>query len=211
MAPGAFITLEGIEGAGKSSHAARLASHLRAQGRRVLLTREPGGTRAGELIRAIFLDPAISLEAAAELLLALADRAQHVAETLGPALAEGQVVICDRFYDSTVAYQGHGRGLDLGLIEQLNKIASGGLTPDLTIVLDCPVESGLARTRARGAEPDRFEAADGGFHQRVREGFQKIARNNPQRVMLIDSSQPAELVANRIMAAAQAMIERVCR
>lgn len=212
MASGVFITFEGIEGAGKSSHAARLADHLRAQGRRVLVTREPGGTRVGELVRGIFLDPAVSLEATAELLLALADRAQHVAETLKPALAEGQVVICDRFSDSTTAYQGHGRGFDLELIAQLNELASGGLVPDLTILLDCPVESGLARTRARGGgAPDRFEAADGGFHLRVREGFKRIARANPRRVILIDSSQVPDLVGAEIRAAVQTVIERLCR
>src|SRR5271166_4951770 len=136
MARGVFITLEGVEGSGKTTQAAVLADALRAAGRKVTLTHEPGGTRAGEAIRAIFLDPAISLNVAAELLLVLADRAQHVREKLRPALAAGEIVISDRHSDSTTAYQGYGRGFDLKLLGELNRLASDDVTPDLTIVLD---------------------------------------------------------------------------
>src|SRR5712671_4921973 len=189
MADGLFITLEGVEGSGKTTQAAILGDWLRKDGRRVTVTHEPGGTRAGETIRAIFLDPAVSLDVAAELLLVLADRAQHVREKLKPALAAGQVVISDRYSDSTVAYQGYGRGFDLKLLGELNRLASDGMRPDLTFVLDCPVDIGLARTRARvkgGVRmPDRFEGEQLEFHRRVREGFLTIARTDPARVMVL--------------------------
>src|SRR5271170_1673496 len=141
MATGVFITLEGVEGSGKTTQAAILGDALRKDGHRVTVTREPGGTRAGEAIRAIFLDPAVSLGVASELLLVLADRAQHVREKLRPALEAGEVVISDRYSDSTTAYQGYGRGFDLKLLGDLNRLASDKLTPDLTVLLDCPVET----------------------------------------------------------------------
>jgi dTMP kinase len=203
MATGVFITLEGVEGSGKTTHAAILADTLRSQGRSVTLTHEPGGTRAGEAIRAIFLDPAVSLHVAAELLLVLADRAQHVREKLRPALAAGEIVISDRYSDSTVAYQGYGRGFDLGLIGDLSRLASDGICPDLTIVLDCPVETGLARTRdrAKGSMrgPDRFESEQVEFHRRVRDGFLTIARNESGRVILIDSTRDRADVKGEIL------------
>jgi dTMP kinase len=203
MARGWFVTLEGIEGSGKTTQAALLADALRVRGKQVLMTREPGGTRAGELIRAIFLDSRIELEVTAELLLVLADRAQHVREKLGPALEDGQIVISDRYADSTVAYQGYGRGLDLKLVRDLNRLASGGITPDLTIVLDCPPETGLERSkaRARGAVDihDRFEGEQLEFHRRVRDGFRAVAREEPARVVLIDSAQEPTGVSSAIL------------
>jgi dTMP kinase len=198
MAQGLFITLEGIEGSGKTSQAARLAEQLRAAGRGVMLTHEPGGTRAGEAIRAIFLDPAVSLNVSAELLLVLADRAQHVVEKLKPALERGDIVISDRYADSTTAYQGYGRGFDLKLLGELNRLASDSIVPDLTIVLDCAVETGLARTRQRTNSgkrgPDRFEGADLDFHRRVRAGFLTLARNDLRRFRLLDSERSADEV-----------------
>jgi dTMP kinase len=203
MGNGIFITLEGVEGSGKTTQAALVADALRKEGRRVTLTHEPGGTRAGEAIRAIFLDPAVSLDVAAELLLVLADRAQHVREKLKPVLAAGEIVISDRYSDSTVAYQGYGRGFDLKLLDELNRLASDGVRPDLTIVLDCPVETGLERTRARvrgGVRaPDRFEGEQVEFHRRVREGFLEIARTDPARVMVLDSTQPKPTVTTAIL------------
>src|SRR6202521_487372 len=145
MDRGRFITLEGVEGSGKTTQTAIVAGVLRAAGHRVMVTHEPGGTRAGEAIRAIFLDPAVSLNVASELLLVLADRAQHVREKLRPALEAGEIVISDRYSDSTTAYQGYGRGVDLQLVDELNRLASDGIRPALTIVLDCPVEIGLVR------------------------------------------------------------------
>jgi dTMP kinase len=203
MTRGWFVTLEGIEGAGKSTQVALLADALRSRGDSVTVTREPGGTRAGELIRAIFLDSSISLEKTAELLLVLADRAQHVREKLRYALETGEIVISDRYSDSTVAYQAYGRGLDVKLIQELNRLASDGLTPDLTIVLDCPPQLGLARTRQRlhkTARPrDRFELEQLEFHHRVREGFRTIAGDEPSRVVLLDSTQETEIVAAHIL------------
>ena len=202
MNPGVFITLEGVEGSGKTTHAAILADALRVQGHCVTLTHEPGATRAGEAIRAIFLDPAVSLHVAAELLLVLADRAQHVREKLRPAIAAGEIVISDRYSDSTVAYQGYGRGFDLKLLGDLNRLASDGMRPDLTIVLDCPAETGLARTRARVKgdvrRPDRFEGEQVEFHRRVREGFLATARSEPGRVTVIDSTRELAAVSAEI-------------
>jgi dTMP kinase len=215
MSKGLFITLEGIEGSGKTSHAAMLAERLRAQGRAVLLTHEPGGTRAGEAIRAIFLDPAVSLQVAAELLLVLADRAQHVTETLEPALARGEIVISDRYFDSTTAYQGYGRGFDLKLLGELNRLAASGVAPDLTILLDCPVETGLARTKLRtntgNRGPDRFEGADLDFHRRVRDGFLTLAKSEPRRIRLVNSERPREEVVADITRLVDELIGLRCR
>jgi dTMP kinase len=166
------------------------------------VTREPGGTRAGEAIRSIFLEADIALAPAAELLLVLADRAQHVREKLRPAVAAGEIVISDRYSDSTLAYQGFGRGFDLKLVRDLNQLASEAMKPDLTFVLDCPVELGLARTRARpktAGTPDRFEGEQLAFHRRVREGFLTVAREEPDRVRLLDSTRPTEEVSTAIL------------
>jgi dTMP kinase len=200
MARGWFITLEGIEGAGKTTQAGILADALRARGNRVVVTREPGGTRAGESIRAIFLDSSVSLAVTAELLLVLADRAQHVREKLRPALEDGQIVISDRYCDSTIAYQSYGRGLDLKLVHNLNQLASDGIAPDLTVLLDCPPEIGLVRTQARAKSAarasDRFEGEQLDFHRRVHDGFLVIARDEPSRVLLLDATrEPSEVSA----------------
>jgi dTMP kinase len=212
MGKGFFITLEGVEGSGKTTQTALVADALRLAGHRVTVTREPGGTRAGEAIRAIFLDPAVSLHAAAELLLVLADRAQHVREKLKPALAAGEIVLSDRYSDSTVAYQGYGRGLDLKLLEELNRLASDGARPDLTIVLDLDVETGLERTRARVRGdvrgPDRFEGEQVEFHRRVREGFLTIARDEPDRVRTIDATASVAEITARIIAAIAELVAR---
>jgi dTMP kinase len=212
MSNGFFITLEGVEGSGKTTQTALVAEALRAAGHRVTVTREPGGTRAGEAIRAIFLDPAVSLHAAAELLLVLADRAQHVREKLKPALAAGEIVLSDRYSDSTVAYQGYGRGLDLKLLDELNRLATDGTHPDLTIVLDLAVETGLERTRARVRGdvrgPDRFEGEQVEFHRRVREGFLTIARDQPGRVRTLDATAPVAEITGRIVEAIVALVTR---
>ena len=212
MAAGVFITLEGVEGSGKTTQAAIVADELRRRGRRVTLTREPGGTRAGESIRAIFLDPAVALGPSSELLLVLADRAQHVREKLRPALQAGEIVISDRYSDSTVAYQGYGRGLDLKLVAELNRLATDDIKPALTVVLDCPAEVGLMRTRARARGNvrgyDRFEGEEVEFHRRVREGFLAIARADPGRVMVIDSTREKTVVSSDILAAVERLVGR---
>lgn len=210
MGRGMFITLEGVEGSGKTTQSALVAEALRAAGRAVSVTHEPGGTRAGEAIRAIFLDAAIKLEVAAELLLVLADRAQHVREKLRPALQAGEIVISDRYSDSTAAYQGYGRGFDLKLLDDLNRLASDGMRPDLTFVLDCPAEIGLERSRARrgsGADrPDRFEGEHIEFHRRVRDGFLAIARAEPGRVIVVDATAPRAVVTARVVAEINARV-----
>jgi dTMP kinase len=212
MSKGFFITLEGVEGSGKTTQTALVGEALRNTGHRVMVTREPGGTRAGEAIRAIFLDPAVSLHAAAELLLVLADRAQHVREKLKPAIAAGEIVLSDRYSDSTTAYQGYGRGLDLKLLDELNRLASDGTHPDLTIVLDLAVETGLERTRERVRGdvrgPDRFEGEQVEFHRRVREGFQTIAREQPGRVKILDATAPVAEITARITAAILDLVSR---
>lgn len=214
MPTGLFITLEGVEGSGKTTQAAILGDTLRREGRRITVTHEPGGTRAGEAIRSIFLDPAVSLDVAAELLLVLADRAQHVREKLRPAIAAGEIVISDRYSDSTTAYQGYGRGFDLKLLGDLNRLASDSVKPDLTLVLDVQIETGLERTRARvkGATrgPDRFEGQAMDFHSRVRQGFLEIAHAEPDRVKVIDATRPLEVVQSEIFNAVSALIKRRC-
>lgn len=216
MERGLFITLEGVEGSGKTTQAATLASALRREGRTVTVTHEPGGTRAGEAIRKIFLDPEVSLTVASELLLVLADRAQHVREKLRPAVDSGEIVISDRYSDSTVAYQGNGRGFDMKLLGELNRLATDGMVPDLTIVLDCTVDTGLKRTRERvkGMQQhrfDRFEAERAEFHRRVREGFLAIARAEPDRVRVINSERALETVAAEVLAAVRQLFEARCR
>lgn len=214
MPRGLFITLEGVEGSGKTTQAAILAEALRKEGRAVVVTHEPGGTRAGQAIRKIFLDPEISLDVASELLLVLADRAQHVREMIGPRVEAGEIVISDRYCDSTVAYQGYGRGFDLPLLRQLNQLATGDVIPDLTIVLDCPAEVGLARTRERvkgqAHRFDRFESEMVEFHRKVRDGFLAIAKTEPDRVRIVDSENSPEAVAAAILSAAHGLIRARC-
>jgi dTMP kinase len=200
---GMFITLEGIEGSGKSTQLQRLADYLRQRGETVLTTREPGGCPIADAIRQILLHPAnTALVPRAELLLYAAARAQHVAEVIRPALDRGEVVLCDRFLDATIAYQGYGRGLDLSLIEQLNRLATGDLLPDLTLLLDMPADEGLRRACRRNAdssaEEGRFEAEALDFHRRVRMGYLDLARHQ-QRFCVIDASGTQDEVGSRIL------------
>jgi len=203
-----FVTFEGIEGSGKSTHLRYLAAHLREAGREVVETREPGGTQAGEAIRRLLLGrDVVPLTAETELLLYCADRAQHVAEVIRPALATGRVVLCDRFSDSTIAYQGNGRGLDLGTLRALDAHARSGLWPGLTFLLDCPAEEGLARARGRvggqAGSGDRFERESMPFHERVRAGFLALAAAEPARFCILDAAQPIERVRARVIAEAE--------
>jgi dTMP kinase len=214
MGRGLFITLEGVEGSGKTTQAAMLGEALRKEGRSVIVTHEPGGTRAGEAIRKIFLDPEVSLDVASELLLVLADRAQHVREMIRPRVDAGEIVISDRYSDSTVAYQGYGRGFDLTLLRQLNQLATDGMVPDLTIVLDCTAEVGLQRTRERvKGQPhrfDRFESEMLDFHRRVRDGFLAIAKAEPHRATVVDSQRSLDDVTAVILSAAHELIRVRC-
>jgi len=203
---GTFITFEGPEGGGKSTHVKELAEQLRAEGRTVLVTREPGGTRLAELIRGLVReevdDPPVTRS---EVLLFLAARAQVVSQVIKPALARGEWVICDRFADSTFAYQGYGRGIDVALLKELNDFATEGLEPDLTILLDVPPETSKARLAARQAATattaDRIEQAGDLFHRRLREGFLELAKAAPDRFVVIDSSGPREEVSAQILKA----------
>jgi dTMP kinase len=195
-----FITFEGTEGTGKSTQLRLLADDLRAVGRRVLTSREPGGTSFGRTLRGLLLDPAGStIVPLAELFLYLADRAQHAREVILPALERGEWVICDRFADATVAYQGHGRGLDAAFIRDASDRAACGLVPDLTLLLDLEeVATGIARARqrqrddgTRGVE-DRFESEELAFHRRVRDGYRALAAAEPGRFRVLPAGLPAE-------------------
>jgi dTMP kinase len=199
-ARGAFITFEGGEGSGKSTQLRRLATRLESAGVPVRVLREPGGTAVGEAVRELLLDPEhAGLDDTAELLLYEASRAQLVADVIVPALEAGEVVICDRFYDSTTAYQGFARGLAIDSIRQLNTIATGGLTPDRTIVLDVDPVLGIARATRHGA--DRLEGESIAFHQAVRRGFSAIAAQEPERVRIVDATGSLDEVTARVVAA----------
>ncbi|HRQ41448.1 MAG TPA: dTMP kinase [Chloroflexota bacterium] len=190
-----FITLEGPEGSGKSSQIRLLYDYLLAQGVAARLTREPGGTPIGDEIRACVhnvQNTAMCPEA--ELLLYSASRAQLVWEVIRPSLTAGMVVLCDRFYDSTLAYQGYGRGLDLTALHQITHFATGGLKPDLTLLLDIDVETGLARRTNGGVEMNRLDLETVAFHQRVRQGYYQLAAQEPSRWVIIDADRPPEAV-----------------
>jgi dTMP kinase len=202
-----FITLEGPEGAGKSTNREYLAERLRAAGIEVLLTREPGGTPLAERIREVLLTPVEEvMNADTELLLVFAARAQHLATVIRPALARGAVVLCDRFTDSTYAYQGAGRGLSLERIAALEDFVQGDLRPDLTLVFDLPVDVGLARASARG-RLDRFEQEGQAFFQKVREAFLARAAAAPQRYVLVDAAQPLAQVQQSLDALLPQLLE----
>ncbi len=194
-----FITLEGGEGAGKSTQAKRLAERLKAHGVASVLTREPGGSPGAEEIRKLLVEGEPGRwDAMTEALLMFAARADHVARTIRPALASQKWVISDRFTDSTYVYQGFGRGLRAQKITDLEDAVLDGLEPDLTVILDLPVQEGLKRAHARRGEETRFEKFDFDFHKRLREGFLEIAKANPERCVLIDALGPEDEVAERI-------------
>jgi len=200
MASSLFITLEGVEGAGKSTQMARIRGWLEARGRQVIETREPGGTRISELIRDVVLHgqhPEMSPHT--ELLLIFAARAQHLDELIRPALARGESVLCDRFTDASYAYQGGGRGLPAAEIEALESLVQGELRPDLTLLLDLPAKRGLERTSGRGSE-DRFETESLQFLERAREAYLERVRAHPGRYAVIDASRAADQVWEQIRA-----------
>ncbi|HEV2357894.1 MAG TPA: dTMP kinase [bacterium] len=210
-----FITLEGPDGAGKTTQAALLVARLRAEGRDVVPLREPGGTAVGEQIRALLLDPRhAELAPRTEMLLFAASRAQLVAEVVAPALALGRVVVCERYVDASLAYQGVARGLGIDVVLAVNDAATGGLRPDLTLLLDLDPETGLRRARtATGradaggwAGGDRLEGETAAFHARVREGFLALARNEPQRIRVIDARKTVAEVEREITAAVDGVL-----
>jgi dTMP kinase len=210
--PGRLIAFEGVEGSGKSTQLELLRQALEGRGgppvsrpREVVVTREPGGTPAGERVRALLLDPGVELHPRAEALLFAAARAQLVSEVIRPALERGAVVLCDRYLDSSLAYQGGARGLGRGPVEEVNRFATGGLLPDLVVLLDLDPADGLAR---RARDPDRIEAQDLGFHRRVREAFRELAAADPKRFAVVDAAAPVAEVAARVQAAVLPLLEQ---
>ena len=203
MSRGRFITLEGIEGAGKSTATQFVAATLRAAGVSVLTTREPGGTPLAERVRQIVLERGTEVVSPmTETLLMFAARALHVANVIGPALARGEWVVCDRFTDATRAYQGSARGVDAALIEELARAVHGDLSPDLTLLLDLEVAEGLRRARARtGSITDRFEAETVSFFEKVRQGYLEVARRESARITRIEAGAPLPQVQAQIAAA----------
>ncbi|MDR3529854.1 MAG: dTMP kinase [Rhodopila sp.] len=199
MTAGRFITLEGGEGAGKTTQSVLLAEALMARGVPVLRTREPGGSPGAELLRGILLGGTVDWSARAETLLHFAARAEHVAKTIQPALEAGTWVICDRFFDSTMAYQGYGQGADRGFIAEQTRLL--GVAPALTLVLDVGEAVAVQRMRQRGGDADRYERLDAAFHDRVRRGFREIAAAAPERCVLLDASGDIQAVHTAIMTA----------
>jgi dTMP kinase len=208
---GLLITVEGVEGSGKTTQCARLAKRLREAGHRVRETREPGGTPLAERIRSLFLGTAAGADHAepitpeCEALLVFACRSQHVAQVIEPAIRQGVIVLCDRFMDSTLAYQGYGRGLDIKTIRTLNRFATNGLAPVLTLLFDLPAQTGLARRRRNALELNRLDREANQFHERVRRGFLALAAQEPRRVKVLD----ARADPDQVEAAAWTVVQRL--
>jgi dTMP kinase len=202
--PGRLVAFEGVEGAGKSTQLDLLRCELERRGREVVVTREPGGTPAGERVREVLLDPGVELHPRAEALLFAAARAQLVEQVIRPALERGAVVLCDRYLDSSLAYQGSGRGLGRAPVEEVNRFATGGLLPHLVVLLDLDPADGLARRR--GAR-DRIEVEDLAFHRRVRDAFRELAAGDPGRFAVVDAAGPVDRVAAEVLAAVENRLE----
>lgn len=206
---GWFITFEGPEGCGKSTQLRLLASWLLARGVEPIVTREPGGTRIGEQVRALLHNPDhTEMTAETEILLYSAARAQHVAQVIRPALEAGKIVLCDRFYDSTFAYQGHGRGLSMEALRQITTFATRGLAPDLSLYLDVPPEVGLRRRETGGEEMNRLDRETLAFHQRVREGYLALLKEEPSRWRTIDATGSIDEVQTAVRSVVMETIGR---
>lgn len=199
MKRGFFITFEGGEGSGKSIQVEILTSHLHEEGYPVVVTREPGGTRVGEQIRTITHDPEnVDLEAITEAYLMAASRAQHVAQIIEPSIESGKIVVCDRYVDSSIAYQGYGRKLGADTIAKLNDFAVNGAIPDLTILLDTPIDIGFKRRAKSRKSKDRLDLQERAFYQRVNAGYRTLAKTEPNRFVLIDATKSIEAVASEV-------------
>jgi dTMP kinase len=208
MRNGIFITFEGCEGCGKTTQARLLFKYLKKKGCDVVQTREPGGTRVSKTIRNFLLHSKSNITPLAELLIFEADRAQHVEEMIQPALEQGKIVICDRFYDATVAYQGYARNLDLGTIGKLNSIASRGLKPDITLLLDYNVKRGLKKAKNVSHTFDRLENERFAFHNKVREGYLKTADSDPKRIKVIHTQRMIDMTHKKIVEIVQGLLNR---
>ena len=205
MPTGLLVTLEGIEGSGKSTQIELTRAYVEEQGYTCLVTKEPGGSPLGEEIRGFLLDRGdLRIDPLTELFLIEADRAEHVAEVIRPALDEGRIILCDRYTDATIAYQGYARGLDITIIHQMNHWATGGLTPQCTIVLDCVIEVGMARAKGE----DRFEREGKRFHEQVREGYLRIARQEPQRVKVVSGEGEQTAIQEEIRRIIRPLLDR---
>lgn len=205
---GKFFVFEGIDGSGKTTQLKLLGESLAARGYPVLYTREPGGTRVGELIRELLLNPQYSeLFPRTEALLYAAARAQHVAQVILPALEQGQLVLCDRFLDSSLAYQGFGRGMEVRLLEQINEPAIAGLVPDLVLLLDFCCETGMDRINRSGRGVDRIEREAQEFHRKVRSGYLALAGRDPSRYRVVDAHRPVDLVHRDILKAVEEVLD----
>lgn len=206
-----FITFEGPDGSGKTTQVRQLADWLRERGHDVVLTREPGGTDIGDQIRAVLHDPANgAMDARTEILLYSASRAQHVTQRILPALAANKIVVSDRYADSTLAYQGYGRGLDLEALRRITRFATGGLTPDLTLYLDITPEQGLQRRQVGGDEWNRLDAEAIDFHRRVRAGYLELVRQEPERWVVINATRSVGDVQAEIRALVQEKLDAEC-
>lgn len=207
-----FITFEGCEGSGKSTQSGLLCELLRQKGYKISYTREPGGTKISEAVRRILLDPKNEIAPLAELFLYETARTQHMTEIVRPALASGKIVICDRFTDATLAYQGYGRGLDISVIKELNKIASLGIKPDLTIYLDIEAEKGLKKARSIKKDfskaCDRLEAEALAFHKRVRKGYLALAKQEPRRIKIIRTRNTIARTHKEVVKAVMNQLEK---
>jgi dTMP kinase len=201
-----LITFEGIEGCGKTTQIELLYTHLKKKGQQVIKTREPGGTPFGETLRKVFLHEEREVYPLSELLLFMAMRAQHVEEVIEPALKEGTIVLCDRFADASFAYQGYGRGMDLGTIETLNRLVTKGIQPDLTILLDCPVTKGLKR-KADMNSSDRFEREDPSFHRKIKKAYEKISLADPKRFFVLDGTLDRAKIHSSIKKRVEALLK----
>jgi dTMP kinase len=204
---GLFVTFEGGEGSGKSTQITRLASRLRTRGLDPLVTREPGGTPLAESIRGLLLDPGRAAAPVSEALLMEAARADLVGSVIGPALAAGRPVLCDRYADSTLAYQGAGRGLDSAMLGAWNAAATGGLTPDLTLLFDVPVEVGLERRSGDARETNRLDREPRDFHERVRARYLALAAAEPARWVVLDATRPPDEIESRAWSAVEQRLD----
>lgn len=202
-----FITLEGIEGCGKTTQTELLSAYLLENGYSVVKTREPGGTPFGEALRKVLLQKDLNIAPLSELLVFMAVRAQHMEEVIMPALSAGKVVLCDRFVDATYAYQGYGRGTDLGVIGNLNRLVTKGVTPNLTVLIDCDPQTGLTRKLVDNPQSDRFEKEEVSFHQAIRIGYQKLAAEEPKRFFVVAGDQDPQFVHRMIRDKVKALLE----